>query len=339
MSFDDHAMTSGVRSTDPTFTLVGACPACGVSQVALLCTVSDTLHHGPGEFPIVRCVDCGHIYAQRVPAAASLARYYPPDYSPYRTAIQDEPAAILRWARRRNIRNRRRVVERIRGEGERRLLDVGCSTGIFLDEMRTAGWDVAGIEPNRGAADYARGRFGLTVNSNELPYAGLPAWSYDLVTFWDALEHTLDPLATLCEANRVLASQGFVVLTLPNHNGVDRTLFGCGWNGYDAPRHLHSFTTNSLRVILSRAGFELTKRWCGLGGYFAFLASLRLWISRTHPASRAASALYKVLSAPGMRLLFAAPEWLLDRLGLGATLVVVARKTGPPTPKAPPSDA
>jgi SAM-dependent methyltransferase len=332
-------MTSGIHSTEPTFALVGSCPACGASQAALLCTVSDRLHHGPGEFPVVQCTECGHIFVQRVPAPESMALYYPSDYAPYRTAIQDEPVALLRWARHRNARARRRVAERACGEGHRRLLDVGCSTGIFLDEMRTAGWDVAGIEPNPGAAEYARSRFGLTVNSNELLDAGLPAAGFDLVSFWDTLEHTLDPLATLREANHVLAPQGFVVLTLPNHDGLDRRIFGHGWNGYDAPRHLHAFTKNSLGVILSRAGFELTDRWCGLGGYFASLASLRLWISRTHPASRAACVLYKVLSAPGMRLLFAAPEWLLDRLGLGATLVVVARKTGPSTPNVPPSAA
>jgi len=38
-----------------------------------------------------------------------------------------------------------------------RLLEIGCSIGLFLDEARHAGFDVAGLELNEDARKYAEG--------------------------------------------------------------------------------------------------------------------------------------------------------------------------------------
>ena len=44
-----------------------------------------------------------------------------------------------------------------------RLLDVGCGPGLLLDEARTAGYDVVGVELSREAAQHARDALGLDV--------------------------------------------------------------------------------------------------------------------------------------------------------------------------------
>ncbi len=121
-----------------------------------------------------------------------IGRYYPPSYSPYRPAIQDERSAAMRWMRRRKLVKRRQAVERHAPRRPGDLLDVGCSTGIFMDEMRSAGWRVTGVEMVREAAEYAHARFGLPVVEGDLLEVGLAPQSFDAITLFDVLEHPLN---------------------------------------------------------------------------------------------------------------------------------------------------
>ena len=65
----------------------------------------------PGEFPLVRCQNCGLIYYRERPTSEEISRYYPDEYLPYRRPIQDERFWLMRWARWRNIGKRCHVIE------------------------------------------------------------------------------------------------------------------------------------------------------------------------------------------------------------------------------------
>lgn len=302
------------------------CNLCGADAPVLLAELRDLAFGLPGRFPLVRCRACGLMYLRERPTPVSIDRYYPPEYLPYRTAIQDERRALLRWARRRNVARRRRIVEDHSRRVPGRILDVGCSTGIFLDEMRRAGWDTLGIELSEGAVQYARQRFGLEVVQGQLLETGLPPGSFHAVTFWDVLEHTFDPSASLRVANRLLAPGGVAAFTLPHWESLDRRLFGKAWIGYDSPRHLYVFSRPVLEKLLTRNGFQILEAYSGLSGYFTFLASLRLWLRSRDLGSGPGRLLLRALELPGMRLVFQPAFSLLERLGLGGTLVLVARK-------------
>lgn len=300
-----------------------ACRVCGSNTARLLFAGRDLAFEQPGEFPVVRCSDCGLVYLRERPISDEIGRYYPESYTPYRTAVQDEPNPALRWARRRNLARRARVVARASPQAPGRLLDVGCATGGFLDFMRAEGWTVHGVEINHRAVEYARERFGLDVHHGDLLDAGLPAGAFDAITFWDVLEHTYDPMKTLLEARRLLDDGGAIVLTLPNWESVDRSLFGRAWIGYDIPRHLYAFPRPALRRLLLEAGFDLEATWTGLGSYFAFLASVRLWAGK----AMLRKLIWRGLNVPGVRFAFQPGFTILDRLGKSGSRVVVARKS------------
>ena len=305
------------------------CPNCGATEHSLLFEIEDYLYGIPGRFGERRCGQCGLVFLSPRPTRYTIGNYYPPSYSPYRPAIQDERSAAIRWMRRRKLAKRRHAVERHARSsstlGSRgHLLDVGCSTGIFMDEMRSAGWRVTGIDLMHEAATYAHRRLGLDVIEGDLLEVGLAQDMFDIITLFDVLEHTFEPAATLRRVWRLLRPGGIVAITLPNWESLDHAIFGRYWVGYDAPRHLECFPHNVLSDMLVQAGFVIEDDRCVFGGYFTFTTSLRTWLRAC--AGSMAPALESLMDFPGLRLPFEPFFSLLERRGAGGIRFVVARK-------------
>jgi 2-polyprenyl-3-methyl-5-hydroxy-6-metoxy-1,4-benzoquinol methylase len=191
--------------------------------------------------------------------------------------------------------------------------------------MAQAGWEVAGVEPITSAAEYARRRFALAVFQGVLRDAPYAPASFDVVTFWDVLEHTFSPAEELAHAARLLRRGGLVVVSVPNWDSLDRRLFGRHWLGLDPPRHLYVFTRKTLTAMLTQAGFSVLDWVCFMSGYFSFIISLERWLETINPLlSRSVK---RVFSLPGMRFPFE-PWFIINNwLGKGALITVFARKT------------
>lgn len=303
------------------------CELCGAPQAERFLAVRDWDSGAPEEFWLVRCPRCGLLYLNPRPTPTRMAHYYPPGYASYRPrAIEDERWKLLRWMRRQRVGQRRRLVEQFSADQPGRLLDVGCSTGIFLADARDHGWAVHGVEPSPDVADYPRRRFGIPVFGGTLEAAGFASNWFDAVTLWDVLEHTHQPLATLGEVRRILQPGGVVALSVPNFRSLDRLVFGQFWIGYDAPRHLYVFSTDTLRALLSKAGFEVLCLRAGFGGYFGTVLSIKRWANHYIQSRAIQRALYTLLDAHGARLPVQPVFSLLDWMGWGNELVGVARK-------------
>ena len=307
------------------FTLA-VCPLCQEDKADDPLPVRDWEYGGPGLFSLARCCNCRLRYLKLRPTPAHMALYYPAYYVSYRTAIEDESWALMRWMRRRTIVRQRQVVERFSPPNANRILDIGCSTGIFLAEMKAAGWQTYGVELNREAAAYAQRRFGLDVQVGYLSETSWSPQTFEAVTMWDVLEHTFEPLETLQQVYQLLKPGGIVVCIVPNEHSLDRYLFGDAWVGYDAPRHLTVFSPETLERMVHTTGFQILRLRCGFGGYFSWATSLKIWLHRRQVSPWLRRALLGLVYLPGMRLPFEPYFKGLDRLGWGNELLVVARK-------------
>ena len=132
---------------------------------------------------------------------------------------------------------------------------------MFLNLMRTNGWDVDGIDFDAKAIATAQKKYHLTLRCGDLTAANLPADSFAAVTMSHVVEHLPDPVGVLTEVRRLLKPGGCLVMTTPNIAGLGRQKFGQNWFGIDAPRHLHLFNRSSLTEVVRRA--DLTVTWAG----------------------------------------------------------------------------
>lgn len=140
-----------------------------------------------------------------------------------------------------------------------KLLDVGCGGGRFLNRMKRQGWQVEGTDFDEQATKKVTSRYGIKTHVGDLPQCALPADSFDVITMSQAIEHLYDPLTTLRECLRILKPGGLLVMTTPNAKSIGACEFGAFWRGWEAPRHLHLFSVESLQQLTQRAGFEVTE--------------------------------------------------------------------------------
>jgi SAM-dependent methyltransferase len=137
-----------------------------------------------------------------------------------------------------------------------RLLDMGCGNGNFLAAARDAGFDVTGFEHNKHAVEFAKKRYGLknvSVSAPEDFQRSRPRETFDVVTFFEVLEHQETPQCFLDIAKSLISENGYIALSVP-----DRTRWQVGTDTLDyPPNHLTRWSPRALQNFLERNGFEV----------------------------------------------------------------------------------
>jgi 2-polyprenyl-3-methyl-5-hydroxy-6-metoxy-1,4-benzoquinol methylase len=145
--------------------------------------------------------------------------------------------------------------------GHTRLLDVGCSSGAFLASAAAEGLGAEGVEPSPEAAEGAR-RAGFKVFTGMLQEARFPEASFDALTLIEVLEHLREPLPLLAECRRILRPGGILLATTPNAASWTARAMGSRWEVFSLSAmggHVSFFHPDSLKLLASRAGFELAR--------------------------------------------------------------------------------
>jgi SAM-dependent methyltransferase len=138
----------------------------------------------------------------------------------------------------------------------RRLLDIGCAHGFFLDEARGSGWCGRGVDVSSAAAAYASRCFGLHIAEDLAGAAhGAP---YDVVTLFQVLEHVASPLQMLEQAHGELTPTGTLMIETWDRGSVIARLARSQWQVVAPPSVVWLWDRRSLAVLLGSAGFDIT---------------------------------------------------------------------------------
>jgi len=173
----------------------------------------------------------------------------------YESVWQSLPEDPEPWAWRR--RRALLLGEVRRGE---RVLDLGCGAGRFVAALRDAGADAVGIELAAAALERAeRNVAGADLRLLE-PDGSLPLGhgEVDLVWCSEVLEHVPDTAALLTEVRRVLKRGGRLLVTVPDHGRLRRTLIALARHEvhYDPlGQHVRFYTRRSLARTLQATAF------------------------------------------------------------------------------------
>lgn len=151
----------------------------------------------------------------------------------------------------------------------KRVLDVGCGMGAFLEIAQSRGALPYGIDLSPEAVEFTRRKCGIeTATVGEFERVDYPDGFFQIVTGWNVLEHTHSPRRWLDQAHRLLADDGVLLIKVPNvrFSAIASKLtpilrrLGLPQTGYLAsrpPLHLYGFSPATLRHLLVSRGFEV----------------------------------------------------------------------------------
>jgi 2-polyprenyl-3-methyl-5-hydroxy-6-metoxy-1,4-benzoquinol methylase len=142
-----------------------------------------------------------------------------------------------------------------------KVLDIGCSIGIFLDIYKENGWETWGVEPSKSAQSAKRKGHRIIKDYFENLPAGrqgqLPKNYFDLVILNHTLEHMDNPTEVLLKVSNILKKKGIVFIDVPNAGGIGAQILGKHWPFLAPEEHKWQFTKDSLEKILVKAGFKV----------------------------------------------------------------------------------
>jgi 2-polyprenyl-3-methyl-5-hydroxy-6-metoxy-1,4-benzoquinol methylase len=171
------------------------------------------------------------------------------------------------------------------------LLDLGCSSGSFMEFLKGEPWKLYGIEMYADCAKRAEANSGAQVFVGDILKAPFPPESFDVITCFDVLEHLYEPRQVMAKVMEWLRPGGIFYVSVPNIDSAAARIFKSYWYGLELPRHLFHYSPASLRYLAKSVGLQeislVTGRYALVGvsiRYFCDDLFRALGISRTSMA-------------------------------------------------------
>ena len=238
-------------------------------------------------YDLVKCRRCGLVSVSPKPTPDAVAglyqneSYFQDDYScskgySIEEAKRHDTAKLDRY---------RKLVQEITAlnNGTGTLLEVGCSSGLFLDAAQERGWSVTGVEVSAFAADHAAPGVREHILVGDLLELNVGAASFDVAYLSHVFEHFLQPPDYLHRLRGLLRPGALLIIEVPNFinspmyplvSAAFKTLRGLGMKPGRhlceffrikhpdvpfKPYHLYEFSRRSLTCLLEQYEFRIER--------------------------------------------------------------------------------
>ena len=237
--------------------LTGNCDLCGSENITKI-TLSLSKHDGKIGFtpsasdfgifyPLAKCKDCDVIFSIINNKEVEIRRFY--------TESKDD--IYLSQSAQRTLTGKA-VLSHIKPfiPENGRILDIGCSYGLFLQSARDSGLQVFGVELSKDACRHCTQSLGLNVYCGELEHATFHENFFDAIVAIEVIEHVDNPDNFIADIQRILKPGGILYLVTPNTQSLSGKLLGYRWWSYRR-MHLYYFSKNSLSKFLRKKNFSI----------------------------------------------------------------------------------
>lgn len=236
------------------------CPICGKESSEILAK-----HLRRGKGIVYYCADCNHGMLQS--SFDNAENYYNEEYrKKFKDAISEEgeenPEELFEM--RKDYQNDRVNIISDYYDFQKTFLEIGCSAGMFINQICGQFKKVEAIELSKKCADYVRKRWHIEVYTktlHELICSSAINRGYDYIGFFQVLEHIENPVEFMQDVWKITNENGSVFIEIPNLDDPLRAL----WNVpsyerfYYHEAHLSYFSEQSIRRLLEKTGWHIEK--------------------------------------------------------------------------------
>ena len=209
------------------------CPVCGERTARPL--------FAKGDLRLVQCANCSMVYASPIPEELATGAYYDRIGKPFYCSPDklESDYAPVRFER------ELRIFRQFRLSGN--VLDVGCSTGAFLYQVKTRwplNYRILGADVASAALDYAEQK-GVPVLRASFLEHDFHGQHFDVITFWAVMEHLAHPEQFLAKAADLINPGGHIYILVPNWRSLAIRLLGRRYR-YIYSDHVNYFSAATL---------------------------------------------------------------------------------------------
>ena len=154
------------------------------------------------------------------------------------------------------------ILNELRHLEKGRLLDIGCGEGVLLENAKSLGFDVTGVDCSERAVEMCRKKnlnaICLDIESHKLPFNE----EFDIVIAAEIIEHLYDYYRFLASVNNCLRQNGLLFLTTPNFAWFVRRVYyllGKTPTQMQDLTHVRFFSLSYLLRICRDQGFKLER--------------------------------------------------------------------------------
>lgn len=135
------------------------------------------------------------------------------------------------------------------------ILDIGCSSGNFLDIALANGWKTYGVELNEKEAAYATQK-GHTVHNKLLEDVAFTD-KMDAVSLWDVFEHLKDGHEYLTQIKKLLSDNGVIFLQIPSADSLAAKILQEKCQMFDGIEHVNLYSYKGIEKLSSECGLTI----------------------------------------------------------------------------------
>jgi 2-polyprenyl-3-methyl-5-hydroxy-6-metoxy-1,4-benzoquinol methylase len=135
------------------------------------------------------------------------------------------------------------------------ILDIGCSSGNFLDIALKNGWKTYGVELNEKEASYATHK-GHIVHNTLLQNVTFTE-KMDAVSLWDVFEHLKDGRAYLNQIKELLSEKGVIFLQIPSADSLAAKILQEKCQMFDGIEHVNLYSYKALEKLSHECGLKI----------------------------------------------------------------------------------
>lgn len=142
-----------------------------------------------------------------------------------------------------------------------KLLDIGCSDGMFLHRAKELGFEVYGIDLDRHSVNIARNKrclknvYSMTLEEF-VSFAKEKHLKFDVITFFEVLEHQDNPKRFIEDVKFLLKEGGYIAGSVPNRERLFANLERKESFNDFPPHHFLWFSEEVLKFFFKRQGFH-----------------------------------------------------------------------------------